>query len=82
MSGEDEPANESAEQADETEADTSTQDDGAEQAEIIDEPDVLGCGVPIEQMQEIVKEDKQENQDDSESPAAVEESEDLSTEDA
>ena len=33
-------------------------------------------------MQEIVKEDKQENQDDSESPAAVEESEDLSTEDA
>ena len=99
MSGEDEPANESAEQADETKADTSTQDDGAEQAgetkadtnaqddgaepaEIIDEPDVLGCGVPIEQMQEIVKEDKQENQDDSEGPSAVEESEDLSTEDA
>ena len=82
MLGEDEPANESAEQADETEADTSTQDDGAEQAEIIDEPDVLGCGVPIEQMQETVKEDKQENQDDSEDSAAVEESEDLSTEDA
>ena len=82
MSGEDEPANESAEQADETQADTSTQDDGAEQAEIIDDPDVLGCGVPIEQMQETVKEDKQENQDDSEGPAAVEESEDLSTEDA
>ena len=82
MSGEDESANESAEQADETQADTSTQDDSAEQAEIIDDPDVLGCGVPIEQMQETVKEDKQENQDDSEGPAAVEESEDLSTEDA
>ena len=82
MSGEDEPAIESAEQADEAEADTSTQDDGAEQAEIIDDPDVLGCGVPIEQMQETVKEDKQENQDDSEGSAAVEESEDLSTEDA
>tara|TARA_B100000945_G_scaffold57414_1_gene42423 strand:+ start:108 stop:656 length:549 start_codon:yes stop_codon:yes gene_type:complete len=99
MSGEDEPANESAEQADETKADTSTQDDGAEQAgetkadtnaqddgaepaEIIDEPDVLGCGVPIEQMQETVKEDKPDNQDDSEGSAAVEESEDLSTEDA
>ena len=81
MSGEDEPAIESAEQADEAEADTSTQD-GAEQAEIIDDPDVLGCGVPIEQMQETVKEDKQENQDDSEGSAAVEESEDLSTEDA
>ena len=96
MSGEDEPANESAEQADETKADTSTQDDGAEQAgetkadtnaqddgaepaEIIDEPDVLGCGVPIEQMQETVKEDKPDNQDDSEGSAAVEESEDLST---
>ena len=71
-----------AEQADETEADTSAQDDDAEQAEIIDEPDVLGCGVPIEQMQETVKEDKQGNQDDSEGSAAVEESEDLSTEDA
>ena len=71
-----------AEQADETEAVTSAQDDNAEQAEIIDDPDVLGCGVPIEQMQETVKEDKQENQDDSEGPAAVEESEDLSTEDA
>ena len=82
MSGEDEAANESAEQADETEADTSAQDDDAEQAEIIDEPDVLGCGVPIEQMQETVKEDKQGNQDDSEGSAAVEESEDLSTEDA
>ena len=82
MSGEDESANESAEQADETQADTSTQDDSAEQAEIIDDPDVLGCGVPIEQMQETVKEDKQENQDDSEDSAAVEESEDLSTEDA
>ena len=99
MSGEDEPAIESAERADETEADTSTQDDGAEPAveteadtstqddgaepaEIIDDPDVLGCGVPIEQMQETVKEDKQENQDDSEGSAAVEESEDLSTEDA
>ena len=82
MSGEDESANDSAEQADETQADTSTQDDSAEQAEIIDDPDVLGCGVPIEQMQETVKEDKQENQDDSEGPAAVEESEDLSTEDA
>ena len=82
MSGEDEPAIESAEQADEAEADTSTQDDGAEQAEIIDDPDVLGCGVPIEQMQETVKEDKQENQDDSEGSAADEESEDLSTEDA
>ena len=82
MSGEDESANESAEPADETQADTSTQDDSAEQAEIIDDPDVLGCGVPIEQMQETVKEDKQENQDDSEGPAAVEESEDLSTEDA
>ena len=82
MSGEDEPAIESAEQADEAEADTSTQDDGAEQSEIIDDPDVLGCGVPIEQMQETVKEDKQENQDDSEGSAAVEESEDLSTEDA
>ena len=81
MSGEDEPAIESAEQANEAEADTSTQDDGAEQAEIIDDPDVLGCGVPIEQMQETVKEDKQENQDDSEGSAAVEESEDLSTED-
>ena len=33
-------------------------------------------------MQETVKEDKQENQDDSEGSAAVEESEDLSTEDA
>ena len=82
MSGEDESANESAEPADETQADTSTQDDSAEHAEIIDDPDVLGCGVPIEQMQETVKEDKQENQDDSEGPAAVEESEDLSTEDA
>ena len=82
MSGEDEAANESAEQADETEVDTSAQDDDAEQAEIIDEPDVLGCGVPIEQMQETVKEDKQGNQDDSEGSAAVEESEDLSTEDA
>ena len=82
MSGEDESANDSAEQADETQADTSTQDDSAEQAEIIDDPDVLGCGVPIEQMQETVKEDKQENQDDSEGLAAVEESEDLSTEDA
>ena len=82
MSGEDEPANESTEQADETEADTSAQDDGAEPEEIIDDPDVLGCGVPIEQMQETVKEDKQENQDDSEGSAAVEESEDLSTEDA
>ena len=82
MSGEDESANESAEPADETQADTSTQDDSAEQAEIIDDPDVLGCGVPIEQMQETVKEDKQENQDDSEGLAAVEESEDLSTEDA
>ena len=82
MSGEDESANDSAEQADETQADTSTQDDSAEQAEIIDDPDVLGCGVPIEQMQETVKEDKQENQDDSEDSAAVEESEDLSTEDA
>ena len=82
MSGEDESANDSAEQADETQADTSTQDDSAEQAEIIDDPDVLGCGVPIEQMQETVREDKQENQDDSEGLAAVEESEDLSTEDA
>ena len=82
MSGEDEPVDESAEPAGETEEDTSTQDDDAEPAEIIDDPDVLGCGVPIEQMQETVKEDKQDNQDNSEGSTAVEESEDLSTEDA
>ena len=70
------------EQADETEEDTSTEDDNAEPAEIIDDPDVLGCGVPIEQMQETVKEDKQENQDDSEDSAGSEESEELSTEDS
>ena len=82
MSGEDEPVDESAEPAGETEEDSSTQDDDAEPAEIIDDPDVLGCGVPIEQMQETVKEDKQDNQDNSEGSTAVEESEDLSTEDA
>ena len=77
-----EPADERAEQAGETEEDTSTQDDDAEPAEIIDDPDVLGCGVPIEQMQETVKEDKQESQDDSEGSATDAESEDLSAEDA
>ena len=82
LPGEDESADESAEAAGETEEDTSTPDDETEPAEIIDDPDVLGCGVPIEQMQETVKEDKQENQDDSEGSAAVEESEDLSTKDA
>tara|TARA_B100000686_G_scaffold355017_1_gene469092 strand:+ start:962 stop:1468 length:507 start_codon:yes stop_codon:yes gene_type:complete len=84
ISGEDKPANESPESLDppsETEEDTSTQNDDAEPAEIIDDPDVLGCGVPIEQMQETVKEDKQENQGDSEGSTADEESEDLSTED-
>ena len=77
-----EPADESAEAAGEKEEDTSTQDDDAEPAEIIDDPDVLGCGVPIEQMQETVKEDKQVNQDDSEDSAADAESEDLAAEDA
>ena len=77
-----EPADESAEAADEKEEDTSTPDDDAEPAEIIDDPDVLGCGVPIEQMQETVKEDKQVNQDDSEDSAADAESEDLAAEDA
>ena len=82
MSGEDEPADESAEAAGETEEDTGTPDDDAEPEEIIDDPDVLGCGVPIEQMQETVKEDKQVNQDDSEDSAADAESEDLAAEDA
>ncbi len=81
MPGEDEPADESADPAGETKEDTSTQDDNAEPAEIIDDPDVLGCGVPIEQMQETVKEDKQESQDDSEGSATDAESEDLSAED-
>ena len=76
-----ESADESAEPAGETKEDPSTQDDNAEPAEIIDDPDVLGCGVPIEQMQETVKEDKQESQDDSEGSATDAESEDLSAED-
>ncbi len=76
-----EPADENAEPADETKEDTNTQDDNAEPAEIIDDPDVLGCGVPIEQMQETVKEDKQTSQDDSEGSATDAESEDLSAED-
>ena len=82
MPGEDESADESAEAAGETEEDTSTPDDEAEPAEIIDDPDVLGCGVPIEQMQETAKEGKQESQDDSEGSETDAESEDLSTKDA
>ena len=82
MLGEDESADETGEPAGETKEDTSTQDDDAEPAEIIDDPDVLGCGVPIEQMQETAKEGKQESQDDSEGSETDAESEDLSAKDA
>lgn len=47
--------------AGENEADTEARDGDSDPPDIIDEPDVLGCGVSLEDMQETAKEDKQDS---------------------
>ncbi|MEC8974422.1 MAG: hypothetical protein VX725_01530 [Actinomycetota bacterium] len=47
--------------AGENEAETETRDGDSDPPDIIDEPDVLGCGVSLEDMQETAKEDGQDS---------------------
>ena len=48
--------------------------------ETIDEPDVLGCGVPLDEIQESVKEDKQFSKVVAEEPNTTEENQDTEPE--
>ncbi len=63
----------STETVGDTEENNEEGEESSSPPEIIDEPDVLGCGVPVEEMQKTVKEDKQADQDADAEPVDAEE---------